>query len=512
MGGLRTDVPGILLDTASSASMSNFIPLDGYLAPRSRSSSIGTNIFSFQGVTAITEYTTVAGVPILWASNGTYHQFWNGFGFSVASFVSSNGIGSLATLFPTGSANQEFWDSVPAYTSTNNDISLVMAGQSFDTLLAGAVPVGTNAASFSYLTGAPRTKAVGSFNDYTLAWNTWEGHYSQYTMHFPQRVRWSDRGDPSNWTTGLSGFEDLLSMPGSGTKITTQDERMILFTDRAMWYGVLASYPAQFQFGSLDPEVGCPYPRTIVHTPEGLVFMDQATNIRRLPKIYGLPEIISAPVREILQANIWAQDSDALTPNFGATWATYDPTTRLYWLFLKCSDLQIRAFTLNLRTGVWAAQDLRPGNFDMAAGTYAYRTGQSSTVLSPGMVMGDTGGAIYSLTSTARSDNTQLGPPTATWKSRPLGGDYPGQEKTMMEVRFDYKSTSPSSATVTISYDNGNTFPGIGTGLSLGTSSFVSQAIFHVYGSGRYPMIRWQSEATGYQLHRCHAVYRVGGR
>lgn len=531
MGGLHTDVPGILLDTASSASMLNFVPLDGYIAPRSRLSSLGSTVFPVLAqqnttpVGGIVEYSNVAGTPFLWSSCGTSHAImWLG-SMSLASFTSAIGIGSQASQFPrASSAPPPYYTYAPIYISATNDIMLAIASQSMDTIMAGYRGAVTTA-TYSYLTGAPRTLAVAAFDNYLLAWNTWESAYTDATGHFPQRVRWSDRGDPTNWATGIAGFEDLLAMPGSGTWVGAQDGRLLLFTDCSLWQGVEAAYPAQFQFAPLEPEVGCPYPRTIQHTPEGLLFMDQAANIRLLPKVWGLSRIVSSAIRELLQANIQKGDNLTTGPGQQVTWALFDPTTQVYWLYLKSSDFGIRTFTLRLATSqtygpagaaVWTEQEIIPGigaqgSLGLTAGTYCMSGGASGTDGGPAMVVGDSNGVIYSFNSTVRQE-LNAPAPTSTWKSRPLGGDYPGQEKTVMEVRFDYKATSASSATVHVSFDNGNSFVGTGFPLSLGTCSFVSQAIAHVYGSSRYPLVRWQSESTGYQLHRCHAIYRVGGR
>lgn len=48
-------------------------------------------------------------------------------------------------------------------------------------------------------------RAVGVFNEYLLLMRTTEGGTA-----YPQRVRWCDTADPTNWTTGNAGYQDLV--------------------------------------------------------------------------------------------------------------------------------------------------------------------------------------------------------------------------------------------------------------------------------------------------------------
>jgi len=49
-------------------------------------------------------------------------------------------------------------------------------------------------------------KALGIFNNHVLLLGTSEGG-----TDYPQRVRWSDTANPTNWSTGNAGYQDLLS-------------------------------------------------------------------------------------------------------------------------------------------------------------------------------------------------------------------------------------------------------------------------------------------------------------
>ena len=54
--------------------------------------------------------------------------------------------------------------------------------------------------------GATVCKALGLFNNHVLLLGTSEGG-----TDYPQRVRWSDTADPTNWSTGNAGYNDLVS-------------------------------------------------------------------------------------------------------------------------------------------------------------------------------------------------------------------------------------------------------------------------------------------------------------
>src|SRR5207247_3619549 len=108
---------------------------------------------------------------------------------------------------------------------------------------------------------------VAAYDNYLLAFNIRDPGSAQ--SDFVQRVQWNDRGSASSWTGGLAGYEDLLAMRGQGTRIVTQDNRVILFSDAEIWQGYPSNFPFVFRFEPLDRSIGCPYSWTISDTPQG---------------------------------------------------------------------------------------------------------------------------------------------------------------------------------------------------------------------------------------------------
>jgi hypothetical protein len=246
--GVNQDTAWPLLAPGSAQSMTNYLPLNGKLTPRSRLSSINTitipNGAGGQGMAEL-NFGVADGLGAIWLSGSTLHAIVASNGsISRASFVSSFGLGH-ADL-----AQHTRWQYTPAFSGTiasDGGYMLVAAGGgggSYDTLLCLYQTTGSSGAPmYSYLTGAPRALSVGGIDNYIIAFNIDGGG-----AFFGNRVQWCVRGEPSNWTGEGAGFEDLLDMRGSGTAARPMsDGRLVLFTDREIWYGLRATYPAQFQ-------------------------------------------------------------------------------------------------------------------------------------------------------------------------------------------------------------------------------------------------------------------------
>jgi hypothetical protein len=75
----------------------------------------------------------------------------------------------------------------------------------------------------------------------------------------------------------------------------------------------------------------------------------------------------------------------------------------------------------------------------------------------------------------------------------------------------DYQGDSASSLTVQFSRDLGNTFEA-GAGLSLPSTSGMSQAIAYPYVASRFPQFEIASEGQRYRVFRFFTRFRRGGR
>lgn len=502
--GIRTNQPFTERPAGSASTLVNFVPMDGKLAPRSRLSSLGT-VHPTGPVMGITETSGADGqVPLMWVSTQSQYGVIDFFGdFSAASFVSAAGFGTK----PSGS--YQYPDFAQIYStfdpSIRNNI-LIIADGSYDTLMVAGVRSG-GGPEYSYLTGAPRALHVGVFDNYVLAWSIKEG--SALTgIAYKNRVRWSARGDIDIWDPadpiGGAGFEDLLQMHGNGSKVCTLDNRVILFSTEEIWYAIPSASPAQFQFVPLDTQCGGPYPGTIIETEFGIVFLGTDRRLRLLPKGGGLSQSISDAVDEIIRNNL--SDTDAQEA-FEDTWGWYDANRRIYRLLLSALDGSQLVLVLNLATGEWG---LDKYNVRIRRGAFVKRLGIPASFGGQGLFAGSTG-MVYSTNSLIASELSQ--PVTSTWRSEPVGMDLPAGQRQVNGVQFNYRaSNSNSSGTMQISGDFGNTFEPRGQGAQLSRATFGALQRFDTGIDGPAPVLQWQSESTGYELHRMEATIGLRGR
>lgn len=491
-----------LLPAGSANSMANFLPLDGKLIPRSRLSSINTirGLNAGYGMAEII-YASQVGQANVWYSAGTTHAIIHSNGsISKASFVSAGGLG-IADL-----ETQASWQYAVAFGANLGvgENMLVAAGvPSYDTLLALYQQGGTSAgaAVYSYLTSAPKAKAIAAFDNYLLAWNV------QGTGAFITRVQWCVRGEPDNWTGEGSGFEDLLEMSGTGTAVKGMaDGRVILFTDREIWYGQRAAYPAQFQFYPLDKSLGCPAPKTIAETPGGLIFVGSDWKLHILPSGGGLPAAIAPQLNEWLRRRPHVDSAVQ-------TWGLYDQQTNLYYLFVeRISGTIDQGAAVNLATGEIGLLDYSL-TITPSAGLALGTVNTANHGKSEGLLFVDSTGTVYSTNSTlARDANSVTSTVVAcTWRSAPIASDLPGDWKQLLDVYVDYRATSRSTLTLKIAGD-GNTFESTGRTISLTSAPYVGRAKGEVYAGGAFPRIELSSSGTGYELHRLDVTMHLGGR
>jgi hypothetical protein len=479
----------------SAGSMSNFLPLDGKLVPRSRLSSLNT-IRSMLTINGIRPRIDVDGTSDdLWISDRTRHGVIASNGsISVASFTSAFGLG--VSGLPTANFRWEY--ATTYYAGDADDIVLVAApGLGSWNTLTITYFAGSNFRT-SYLTSAPKAQAVGTFDNYVVAWSITDGDV------FPTRVQWCQRGNPSNWTGEGSGFEDLLEMKGRGNRVMgTNDNRLLLFSTHEIWYGLPATYPAQFQFYPLDRGLGTSAPNTIQETDIGVLFLGGDLNVRLLPRGGGPSQVFAPQMREEIQQVSAAMGSVAFT----TSWAVYDPYQRLYYLYVNQTvDTEYRAFVLNIDTGEWGRLHY-PTYTDPRIGCSF--TAPASSAINSTMFYGSSTGTVYS--NNTRTSTEDGSPVQAVWQSPPLAADLHGAYKTLTNVHLDYRSGSTASVNVQVSQNGGTSFAN-GSTVTLVPTIHPRRGEAQMYAGGELPVIRLTSANTGIEISRLDLQMVIGGR
>lgn len=519
--GLDSSQPSVDAPIGSTPVSMNFIFREGAMEPRPCLTLRNATPQPFGAVPILggMELVNVSNSRFPVASSTTrwamYGQAGTPNGWSVLSYVSAFGFSDPPALSAT-----DYWDHTQIYSPQKDDNIAIGASSSYQSLYC----VQSDTTIFSTLTTAPQARFVTAFNNYVVAFNCRQG-----SLDLVQRVQWSDRGNPSNWTGGLSGFEDLLAMVGQGTRILSQENRLILFSDSEIWQGVPRDYPFTFSFGPLDSSVGGPYSWTICQTPLGVMFLSKDYQVYLLPKGGGTAQPIGQRLHQTIRNAIDRPER---------AWSVYDHTYSQYQLYYATkggSGYPQKAVFLDINSGSWAPQafDEQGGALSLSRG-FEVRLSSVATTWANlqtagvrwadlnstwgdlagtseerAVLLGSSTGTIYNYSSTATSDNGT--PVESRWRSTGLAGDNPSQQKTVSEFRVDYQGDSSSSLTVKFSQNLGGSF-GASTALNLPASSGLSQAIAYPYFAARYPQFEVSSQGVRYKLYRFWTKYRDGGR
>lgn len=498
--GVKMDQPWPLLPPGSAQSMTNFLPLDGVLVPRSRLSNTtsGSALLAARGMAEVV--TNVPGVARVWYSSQRSHALIASNGsISQASFTSAFGLGSIPVDENIG------WHYAPAFSDVLDANVLVAAGyggsSSADTLLVLYQPSGVNSAPrYSYLTSAPRAFAVCAFDNYLIAWNVTEDGVVANT-----RAKWCQRGNYSNWTGEGSGFEDLLAMQGEGTAIHPMpDNRVVLFSNREIWYGVGAAYPAQFQFYPLDPDVGCYAQKTIQRCEDGLLFLGSDQALRLLPNGGGKSRVVVPQVfKRLRRAMFYESILGTLT------WGLYDPLTKLYYLFIQTAAVQIASgIVVNVVTGESGFLSF-DGNNGPTCGVALGSVGRNAFA-NEGLLFANRVGEVSSANSVKATEGSSS-VVTSTWRSGPVAPEIPNF-KLITEAFVNYQATSRSTLKLKYSTDGGNNYESSGRTLSLTSAPISGRVKDESYLGGESVTLEIASASTGYELHGVDVGVQIGGR
>jgi hypothetical protein len=275
-----------------------------------------------------------------------------------------------------------------------------------------------------------------------------------------KRVRWSVRGDPLDFSSAGAGFDDLLDMRGFGTVLLPDRDRLLLFSNKEVWQARARRDAYAFDFAPLNRATGAPYPRTVVPTNVGVIWIGEDYHVYRLvgTEVRQFEPAIQEYLRDNLREEV-------------EFWAKYNTDTNQYQLFFSdtTGELTTKAFYLNTTsvnpsrrdytrdTGNWALQ-----TFDTDS-TYT----ESYTCGFDDVMMG------FSFTNPfprfVREDSATTmghGVSTTSWKWRSHGlraSRDPNTYEGISELYLDYEVDSDISVDVHYSTDLGQTFSSAGT-------------------------------------------------
>ncbi len=115
-------------------------------------------------------------------------------------------------------------------------------------------------------------KAVAVFNAALFLLNTIEGG-----TNFPQRARRSDQGDPTNWTTGTSGKDDLLDSSDGIVTAKILGAYLIVYRDRSVVRGYfIGAGGINYQFDTMATGDGAVSVNAVADIGDYHIFIGQA--------------------------------------------------------------------------------------------------------------------------------------------------------------------------------------------------------------------------------------------
>ncbi|MBA3051882.1 hypothetical protein FP828_03585 [bacterium] len=179
-------------------------------------------------------------------------------------WVPATKIYDAADVF-TCASDCEYWSSV----SFNNQVILTnnvdkvqvwSISTSFDPLDSAS---GIEYATATYLTKA---KYVFTYENYLFL-----GFTTENGTVFPQRVRWCDLGDETDWNTGDAGSAEV----GKGDFITgfgAYQGNLIIFKERSYYRMWLVASTDIFNMSPLSLKVGCQSPDSIINDASGELY------------------------------------------------------------------------------------------------------------------------------------------------------------------------------------------------------------------------------------------------
>lgn len=171
---------------------------------------------------------------------------------------------------------------------------------------------------------------------------------------FPTRIVWSVRGAPKNFTIASgAGFADPSEMRGQILKLLQDQEGFVILTNLEIWRARPRPDNFAFDFIRLTKEISCPFPKTAVSSPIGVIFLGSDFDVYAIQgaqiKPLGLDERPDDAGERVSRIQNFVED------NIGdgdAAWATYNINDRRYELHLADG----RALFYDVLTGSWWPQ------------------------------------------------------------------------------------------------------------------------------------------------------------
>jgi hypothetical protein len=354
--GVDMGVAFDLVQTGYASAIGNFMPEHRGMTPRS-------------GLTGFAENTkslvTLSSIRAGWSAKDQT-------GTSYAYFMqkSSTAVAPRGLWFISGDAPQ--WKNISGGLQSDwpmdstNSYALYDFTYMYDPNRAENIGVVTNNedSPFYFSIGAAGDTAISAFTDGVLVNRAATVCAADDRLVFANvsgsdgrkanRVVWTVRGNPRNFTLASgAGYQDINEARGPFTKVISEGEGFLLFTETEIWRATQRRDTFAFDFNLVAPSLGLLNPRTVVSTPYGTVFVGSDY------EVYAFSGNQLKPIS-------WLEDHSRTARELRNTveqrrmHATYDAVKRQYLLFYVSStllpvgeDYPMRVFVYDFATNSW---------------------------------------------------------------------------------------------------------------------------------------------------------------
>jgi len=237
---------------------------------------------------------------------------------------------------------------------------------------------------------------------------------------YPQRVRWSDTADPTDFLNGNASYVDLGGADWIQTAAKFKGDYVVVFKERSIWVGYATGDSDIFQFDQRVTGAGCAAPRTVESLGDELVFLGW-------DDVYVFNGIDYESIGSPIQRELFdTMDPGAIDKCFGVI----VEEQKEYWLFVPStgSDYCDIAWVFNYELNKWTKHDFADVDgttngisaygyyekqssvtFDSLSGTFDAQTWRfdDREVLeaAPTTLFGDTDGYVYEYDQLVSNDD-----------------------------------------------------------------------------------------------------------
>lgn len=422
------------------------------------------------------------------------------------------GAGSDFTVQPSA-VSSEYWSTEEIWVPS---LEKVIAVTSNNSLAGGIQWFNIEGSTVTYsdfthtdsLGSTAAAKSITAVNDRLVFFNTVEPDGTR----FPNRVLWSVRGNPIDYNINSgAGFEDLKDMRGVGQSAVRYKDIMILFTDQEIWRAIPTLDAYAFRFERMADSFGCNLPQTITETPEGAVFLGKdfevyiTTGVQIIP-LGPVGAQGSSRIKKILQEEL---------VNKSKAFGVYNQTERRYELYYSTATASdgwcnkalfyyfddqtwwVQKFPFSFSAGLDLEDPAALVTWDSISGTWDANTNTWENFLqttgSRSVNLFDSTVSTFRYRSNQTTDHgTAI---DCTWRSPGLNQQGNGQFSQLVELYVDHENSTPSSMSVYMSTDLGDTFD---SGYSFAVSENKRKTFVPVWATAKNPQfeLRWNDGGT----------------